>query len=356
MSSFIADNRCFSPLFSDQEIAALFGADRLINQFMAFELALTTALKDQGVVSERTASAALDAMRTFAPNVKDLAEGTYTDGLPAPQFVRSLKHHVGADAADAIHIGATSQDLIDTALVLNLRDLSQLLSERIVAVIELLDALTAHFGSRHLMGRTRMQAALPILVADRLNAWRAPLRGQLNGLVQLQADVEKLQFGGAVGTRHALSDKGEAVAQQLAAHFDLANPSRAWHTDRSAITAYGDWLSQVSGALGKMGMDICLMAQQGIDEITLSGGGSSSAMPHKQNPVFAELLVTMARFNAVQVSGLHHAMVHEQERSGMAWSLEWMILPLMAETTGKALSNAAELLKQVERLGGRAGS
>ena len=351
MSSFISDNRCFSQLFADEQIAEYFSADRMIDQFMDFEMALTTALRDHGVVCSGEASAALDAMRAFSPNINDLAQGTFSDGLPVPQFIKSLKAHAGEDASKAIHIGATSQDLIDTGLVLSLRLISQLLSKRIAAVVEVLETLEARFGHRPMMGRTRMQAALPIKVSDRTQAWRAPLLAHLNALAQLQKDVEQLQFGGAVGTRHALGEKGDVVAEQLADHFGLGNPPKAWHSDRSAIAAYGDWLSRVTGSLGKVGMDIALMAQQGVDEITLSGGGGSSAMPHKQNPVLAELLVTMARFNAVQVSGLHQALIHEQERSGMAWALEWMILPIMAETTGKALLNAFELLKQVERIG-----
>ena len=93
------------------------------------------------------------------------------------------------------------------------------------------------------------------------------------------------------------------------------------------------------------------MSQQGIDEIRLSGGGSSSAMPHKQNPILAETLVTLARFNAVQVSGMHHALIHEQERSGAAWPLEWLILPQMCTATGAALKRARELLATIDYLG-----
>lgn len=100
-----------------------------------------------------------------------------------------------------------------------------------------------------------------------------------------------------------------------------------------------------------MGQDILLMSQQGIDEISLRSGGSSSAMQHKKNPVLAELLVTLARFNAVQVGGMHHAMIHEQERSGSAWMLEWMILPQMAMATGRALSAAIEVCQSIESMG-----
>ena len=120
---------------------------------------------------------------------------------------------------------------------------------------------------------------------------------------------------------------------------------------RESVTEYASFLSLVSGTLGKVGQDISLMSQQGIEEISMSRGGGSSAMPHKQNPVAAELLVTLARFNATQVSAMHHAMVHELERSGAAWALEWMILPQMAMATARALTVAIDLSQNITRLG-----
>ena len=118
-----------------------------------------------------------------------------------------------------------------------------------------------------------------------------------------------------------------------------------------ALADFAGWLSLVTGSLGKFGQDVALMAQAG-DEIELSGGGGSSAMPHKQNPVEAEVLVTLARFNAAQLSGMHQALVHEQERSGAAWTLEWLILPQMVVATAAALRLAGELAGQIESLGG----
>jgi 3-carboxy-cis,cis-muconate cycloisomerase len=117
------------------------------------------------------------------------------------------------------------------------------------------------------------------------------------------------------------------------------------------MVEFASYLALVSGSLGKIGQDLALMAQMG--EVGLKAGGGSSAMPHKQNPVQAELLVTLARYNAVQASGMHHAMVHEQERSGAAWTLEWMLLPQMAVATGRGLTVAITLIGDIERMGTR---
>ncbi|WP_319533093.1 3-carboxy-cis,cis-muconate cycloisomerase [uncultured Cohaesibacter sp.] len=351
MSSFIADNACFAPLFADAEIEEQFAAEALMARCLAFELELTRALRDQDVVEKTMADAALQAMETFKPDASLLGAGSLNDGLPVPAYVRALKAHVGVELSPAVHVGATSQDLLDTALVLGLREVSSILANRLERVINLLDQVQARFGDRPMMARTRMQAALPITVSDRLDTWLLPLRSHLESLPFVRQQIEQLQFGGAVGNRNALNDRGDVVAAQIANAFGLGNPAKAWHAMREPVVTYGDFLSKVTGSLGKMGMDICLMAQQGVSEIALKGSGSSSAMPHKQNPVLAEMLVTFARFNAVQVPALHHAMVHEQERSGMAWTLEWMVLPLMATTTGKALLHATSLLDQIEAIG-----
>lgn len=339
-------------LFSDGELASLFSEDAFVERFGAFEMALTRALSDHGMIDADLAEKAMAAMRGFAPDADAMARSMATDGVPVPAYVRQLKAAAG-DAAKAIHVGATSQDLIDTATAMALRDASAVLAGRIEAVLSALGDLDARFGTNMLTGRTRMQAAMPIGVGDRLSAWSTPLSGGLDRLGRVRDDAAQLQFGGPVGLGpEALGEAGPAVAGAMAAELGLRLPARPWHTDRSAFVAFGNWLSMVTGALGKIGQDVALMAQQGIDEIDLSSGGGSSAMPHKHNPVLAEKLVTLARFNAIQIGGLHQAMVHEQERSGSAWMLEWMILPPMVETTGRALIDADQMLRSVTRIGG----
>ena len=211
--------------------------------------------------------------------------------------------------------------------------------------------LNVRFGDAPLMGRTRMQAAVEMKVSDRLQSWHMPLADHLTRINDLRPRVCRVQIGGAVGDRAALGDGAADVVASIARELGLIETSKAWHSMRDGIAEFASLLSLISGTLGKIGQDICLMAQQGIDEITLSGGGGSSAMPHKQNPVQAELLVTLARFNAVQLSGMHQALVHEQERSGIAWALEWMILPQMAQATGRGLVAAHDIAATVTRIG-----
>ena len=137
----------------------------------------------------------------------------------------------------------------------------------------------------------------------------------------------------------------------MAEKLGLRDPGFCWHTERIGIVDYAQWLAFVTGSLGKMGQDIVLMAQNAMGEFQFDSGGGSSAMAHKQNPVKAEALVTLARFNATLAGGMQHAMVHEQERSGAAWTFEWMMIPQLCVATGASLRNASELLESATAIG-----
>lgn len=351
MSVGVFDDQLFSGLFGDELVSNLFSTSTTLASYIRVEIALTEALQEADVISGDAAKVIIAGCETFQPNLDDLQSGVAKDGLAVPAFVKQLRAHIGGPEAEFLHFGATSQDIIDTSLTLSLKVLNEEFVKRIRALMKSLEELIQQFGSEKLMGRTRMQAALPIEVKDRLLTWVAPLSRQLERLDFLSAEVAVLQFGGAVGTRGALGDKGDIVAHHLARILELNNPPKAWHTQRDILADYANWLSSVTGGLGKMGQDMCLMAQQGIDEIVFANAGGSSAMPHKQNPILAETLVSQARFNAVQLSGLHQALIHEQERSGAAWALEWMILPQMCAATASALKNAQQLVRNVTRIG-----
>jgi len=337
-------------LVGDEAIAELWAPQRLTERMVRFEAAYVRALGRCGAFETERAERLARVIETASPDPARLREGTRRDGVPVVALVAELRAAAGQDA-ERIHTGATSQDVVDTALVLTLRDTTSLVLERLHALSARLDTLIEGAGASLMTGRTRMQAAEPIRVADRLVSWRAPLVDLATQLAEDRPRVERLQFGGAVGNRAASGEYGDAIAQHLADLLGLINPPGAWHTAREPIVAYGDRLARIAGALGKMGQDICLMSQQGVDEIAIAGGGGSSAMPHKRNPVEAELLVTLARFAATQTAGLHLAMVHEQERSGTAWVLEWLTLPQIAAATARALGTAQALLHRVERVG-----
>lgn len=345
----IFDHPWLGGLFGDPEIEAFWSADAQLEHYRAFEIALATALEDCGRVAAPYGRDAATAIKVAKLDIEALAKATERDGVPIPDFVRQLRAQAAGNEV-AVHTGATSQDVLDTALSLTLKNVSVVLIDRLKKLDKSFAQLSLDKGDAPLMGRTRMQAALQIKVADRVRSWRHPIEAHLVALRELQSRDERLQLGGAVGTRHVFGEDGDRIARSLADDLGL-NAGPSWHTDRTRVAEYAGRLSLVTGSLGKFGQDIALMAQQGIDEVTLEGGGGSSAMPHKSNPILAELLVTLARFNATQIAGLHQALIHEQERSGATWMLEWIVLPQMAVTTGRALGTALELVNSIKRIG-----
>lgn len=335
-------------LFYDPEIANEFGADAFTRRMLAFEAAWTRALADCKIVPAADAAAALGAIEGFSG--ADLGAGSGRDGVPVPALVSALKQGLPEGAAYAIHTGATSQDVVDTATVLTFLAVMDRFEARLIGLLKDIDRVLARFAGKPLVARTRMQAALPATVALRVEAWRRPLAAHLQHAGRIRRDLSEVQIGGAIGARAAPYGHVETCAAAVAQALGLSL-GPVWHTDRSRIIGFGHWLTLVAGSLGKIGQDVALMAQQGVAEIALSGGGGSSAMAHKQNPVSAEAMVALARYVAGQQGILGQAMIHEQERSGAAWALEWLTLPAMAEATGAALCHAENLFASIEHIG-----
>ncbi|MDX8507899.1 3-carboxy-cis,cis-muconate cycloisomerase [Mesorhizobium captivum] len=343
------DHPLLSSLLGDEEAARHFSVESDIAAMLDFERALVEAEAECGVISREAEAAIVKALVSFRPDTAKLRAGVAKDGVVVPELVRQLTAAVGEPHGEFVHFGATSQDVIDTSLVLRQRQavehIGLLLSEDIVRLAN----LEQEFGGRALMAMTRMQPAIPIRAGDRIASWRAPLEHHQQRLNEQSGRLFVVQFGGAAGTLEKLGDKAAVVRASLAAKLGLGDAPQ-WQSQRAALAEFAGWLSLTTGSLGKFGQDIALMAQAGTD-IRLSGGGGSSAMAHKQNPVKAEALVALARFNATQLAGMHQALVHEQERSGAAWTLEWLILPPMVVATAAALRLAAELAVQIESLG-----
>ena len=338
-------------LFSDDEIADRFSDERLFASFSRFEQALTSGLARAELLSAEDALELREQIVRFDPDAAAIARAGVNDGVPVPEYVRQLRAHVSGPARSMLHHGATSQDLMDTATIQTLAAINGIMSDRLETLLQQIAGLSSRTGDTALQAITRMQPAIPFRASDRIAAWRQPLQSLYDRLSELAGQTNLLQFGGAVGDLQALGDKAGMVAETLALELGLRWPGHSWHSARKPVLAYANWMSELTGTLGKIGQDVALMALRGGDDIQISGGGTSSAMPHKQNPVTAERLVTLARFNATLVSGMHHAQVHELERSGSAWMLEWMTLPQICETAGASLTAATSLIGSIKQMG-----
>jgi 3-carboxy-cis,cis-muconate cycloisomerase len=348
MSVSVFDHPFLSGLLGDAEIGAFFSVEAELAAVLEFEQSLADAEAEKGVIPETAGKAIVEAIGNFRPNLEKLRDSTARDGVVVPELVRQLRSAVGKPHADHVHFGATSQDVIDTGFALRIGRVLDILQGRIDTLVERLGELDARDGATISMAHTRMQAAIEVPASRKIMSWRDPLLRHRARLSTVRKEVAVLTFGGAAGTLDKLGPAGEQVAARMARRLGLGVVPRARHSERDGQAELADWLSLVTGSLGKMGQDIALMAQSEIGQIRLKGGGGSSAMPHKVNPVGAEILVTLARFNATLVSGMHQALVHENERSGAAWTLEWMLLPQMAVAAGVALRVALELVGNIE--------
>jgi len=341
-------------LVGDEEVGALFSNEAELAAMLRVEAALAEAQAGAGLISHEAARRIAEICRSFQPDWGKLASGLAQDGVIVPELVRQLRVAVGEDHARAVHVGATSQDIIDTALILRLKSAIEILGRRLSRLIQILAAVRTRDGSVRLIAHTRMQQALPFTAADKIETWIAPLERHREAFQALAPRLLVLQFGGPIGIRGELKGQGDAVAGAMAEILELG-AAASWHSQRDRIGEFAALLSLLTGTLGKMGQDIALMAQNEVGEVRLAGGGGSSAMPHKSNPVQAEILVSLARFNAGLLGTLHQALVHENERSGAAWTLEWMVLPQMVVSAGAALNRAIALVEAMTVTGRQSG-
>jgi|TARA_R110001583_G_scaffold170845_1_gene324292 3-carboxy-cis,cis-muconate cycloisomerase len=342
------DSAMLGNLFADAEIAVLFTDDAQIASMVLFEAALASAEARAGVIPEASANRIADVCREFRPDPATLAVGTASAGVPVPALVKALKAEIGGDHARYVHFGATSQDVFDTGLVVRLRDAVAIIRRRTRKLIKALIAQAETHRATVMIGRTRSQQAVPTTFGLKAAGWLAPLVRIDQRIDTLCSDLFRLSFGGAAGTQASIGDKAIEVERNLADELKLPPTDMPWHSQRDVLVDFAAQLTALSGVLGKMGQDLVLLAQSEIAEVQPGKGGGSSTMPHKSNPVQAEMLITLARFNAGQLGTFAQSQIHEHERSGASWLLEWLTLPQMIMATGAGLAQAVDMLPSLK--------
>jgi 3-carboxy-cis,cis-muconate cycloisomerase len=337
------DSNLFSPLFGDPGIAAIFSDEQTIRYWLEVEAALARAEGYLGIIPATAAAQIVNVATSLSVDIERLQAGIQRDGFPIIELVRQIREKVGEPFADYVHRGATTQDILDTALVLQIRAALERLEESLHQLIKGLAVLVGRYRHTLMAGRTHSQQAQPITFGFKVAGWLGPLLRHRQRLSSLKPRLMVVQLGGAVGTLAALGESGIAVQAAFAHELGLAVPVLPWHTQRDNLVEFAGWLSLVSGSLAKMAQDILLLTQTEVGEVSETNDparGGSSTMPHKSNPIVSELILAAARTNASLVSSLHHALVQEQERGTHGWQVEWLTLPQMMALTGAALRHA----------------
>lgn len=307
------------------------------------EAALAQTQAEAGMIPQDAANAISAAIKRINIDPKVVADGITKDGVPVPALLAVVRKHLDAKAAHYLHWGATSQDIVDTANILILRDIAEILRHRLSAIIEIFARLADEHRDTMMLGRTRSQHATPTTLGLKITAWCLPLIRHRQRLSELIKRLLVVQLGGATGTLAAMQEKGAEITKGLAKRLSLSVPVTPWHSQRDNMVELANWLAMVTGSLGKFGRDLVLLAQSDVGEIRAGSSGGSSTMPQKANPIGAEMLVTLAQRNSGLVCAMQQVLIHEHERDGVSWQLERLTLPDMILTTASSLHLAQQL-------------
>jgi 3-carboxy-cis,cis-muconate cycloisomerase len=342
----------FSGLFARGPVAAQVSDEALLQAMVDVELALVRALVRAGLApaqAERDLIAAADAS---ALDIGQLGCSAAEKGTPIPALVSALRERLGdSAAATVLHRGATSQDILDTAIMLVARRALEPLLTDVSAAAELCAGLAERHRNTLQAGRTLLQHAVPVTFGLKAAEWLTALDGSWAGLAGVREQELAVQLGGAAGTLATLGDRGLAVVSDLAEQLELAEPDLPWHAIRLRPARVACSLGVALGAMGKIAGDVVLLAQTEVDELAegqADGRGGSSTMPHKRNPVGAVAVVACAQRGPGLVSTILSAMGQEQERAAGAWQAEWEPLLELLRLTGSAASALRELLDGLE--------
>ena len=330
----------YAPLFGDADVASCLSDAARLQAMLDVEAALAEAEAELGLVPRDCVAAIRTAARASLYDHASLAVAAAHAGNLAIPLVRELTRHVAAAdprAARYVHWGATSQDIIDTALVLQLRAAVPVLLKRMDSAAAHGARLARAHAATPMPGRTWLQQATPTTFGLKAAGWVDALDRQRAAIAGVLDEASVLQFGGASGTLAALGDRGPAVGERLAAALGLASPAIPWHAYRDRLARLGCALGIACGVMGKIARDIALLAQTEVGEAIDPGGGGSSTMPHKQNPVGASVALAAALRAPGLVATLLAAMPQEHERGLGGWQAEWTALPeLVLVTAGAA--------------------
>lgn len=346
--------RLLDPLFTTDDMREIFSDHRRLQSMLNFEAALARALARAGIAPKAAAEAIESQCDANLFSMEKLAREAALAGNVAIPMVKQLTSLVAKanDKASAfVHYGATSQDAIDTGLVLQLREALEEIGNGLSKISSALVKLVEAHETTLVVGRTWLQHGPPVTLGLKAAGWLSAIERHHARLNQTQKDVLVIQFGGAVGTLAALGDKGPAVASALADDLKLGIPDLPWHAERDRIAEVATTLGLLVGSLGKIARDISLMAQTEVGELTeppAPGRGGSSTMPHKQNPVGCALILSAAIRVPALVSTMLAAMVQEHERGLGGWHAEWETLPEICLLAGGAVANAAHVLGGLE--------
>jgi len=312
------------------------------------ERALAAAEAAAGVIPSGVVAAIAEGCRIERIDPERVLAAGRASGNPAEPLVRALRETVGGEAADYVHFGATSQDIIDTAAMLVARRALGLLLEELARVADACASLAGAHRATPMAARTLLQQAVPTTFGLKAAGWLVAVVSARGRLRAIRDTGLAVQLGGAAGTLAALGADGLAVIERFAAELDLPEPVLPWHTDRTRIAELGSALATGAGVCAKIGLDVALLEQIEVGELREAAAGGSTTMPQKRNPVGSALAFACARRAAAAASMLTAGLVAEHERPVGAWHAEWGALSDALASAGGAAAAIGGVLGGLE--------
>ena len=342
------DSAVYRKLLCDAEVGERFSDSAEIASWLRVEAALARAQGALGLISAESAEAIARICTEIDIAPTALAAGTARDGIPIPALVAELRAALDRTHASFLHFGATTQDIMDTGLVLRLGEVCDIFEARLKLVLQALADLAEAHADLPLAARTRRMPATPTSFGAVAAAWGAPLLNECEALAQLRPHLLRASLADAAGNAAALGPRAGELRAAFARELGLDAGEFCWHTERSSLARFASLLTRICAALAKIAEDCLLAGAPEVGELRFAGGGGSSTMPHKQNPVQAETLASLFQLAAALDGAMTRALVHRQQRDGAAWMLEWHALPQICIATGRALQLGLKLLADLD--------
>lgn len=330
MTSAIIDSAYFGSTFGHPAVQKIFSDEGRFTGWLNVEAALARAQARLGIIPQEAAEAITVAAKLKNLNTEKMTEEYKKVGFPILPLVHEMARCCDAESARWIHWGATTQDIVDTGLVLQMKEAFSILETQLDDVISAVSCLADEHRFTVMAGRTFQQQAAPITFGFKAAIWLDELLRHRERLPGMKQRAFVCQFGGAVGTLATLGQQGSDVVRELSKELGLEEPAISWHTSRDGWAEALFWISMVGATLSKIANEIATLMRTEVDEVREpyeSGKGGSSTMPQKRNPVACPIIMAIGNKLRECVSSQLTAMVQEHERSVSSMPLEWLALP-----------------------------
>jgi 3-carboxy-cis,cis-muconate cycloisomerase len=345
------DSLIFGDIFGSPVMREVWSDKFRTQKYLDLEAALARAEAKVGLIPQQAADEITRVCKVENVDFEKYANETLTIGYPVLGLVHQIAHLCRGDAGKYCHWGATTQDITDSATILQIKASFDLITKDLERAIAATEELARKHRSTPMAARSNLQQAVPITFGFKMARLLATLKRHRERLAEIRRRIEVFEFGGAAGTLATLGDKGQAVQVALASELRLGQPEIAWHTERDRIAEAGCFLGLLTGTLAKFATDLKLMMQTEVSEASepyVANRGSSSTMPQKRNPISCCYIHACAASVRQAVAALLDAMVEDHERATGPWEIEWIVLPAVFTLTGGALAQACFVLEGLE--------